>query len=183
MNGGYRNTLFVTGEDGSAKPELKHPSQELALEICEKHNVPLHPDFTYLWHDITTNDFIRLAEFIEEHGSLDEKLSVLSLPRKLSADSGIKILLENMLVLHKVSNDIILILQPLPLLRCLGIGTDLHRNWTDIDAETGLDAVNKVSGLLVRARAPSRIGARMGRPEKIRSKNDVACTTCIVPYR
>jgi DNA polymerase II large subunit len=87
---------FATGEDGSAKPELKHPSQELALEICEKHNVPLHPDFTYLWHDITTNDFVRLAEFIEEHGSLDEKLSVLSLPRKLSADSGIKILLENM---------------------------------------------------------------------------------------
>ncbi|MGB3907358.1 MAG: DNA polymerase II large subunit [Methanomethylovorans sp.] len=157
---------LATGEDGLAKPELKHPSQELALEICRKHSVPLHPDFTYLWHDITTKDFIRLAEFIEEHGSLDEKHSVLSLPRELSADTGIKTLLENMLVLHKVSDDTITVLQPLPLLRCLGIGNNLQRDWTDIDAESGLDAVNKVSGLLVRARAPSRIGARMGRPEK-----------------
>ena len=157
---------LASGEDGSVKSELKHPSQELALEICEKYSLPLHPDFTYLWHDITANEFIRIAEFIEEHASLDKACSTLSLPLKASVDKGIKTLLENMLVLHKVSDDNILISQPFLLLRCLGIGTDLHRKWTTLDAETGLDAVNKVSGLIVRARAPSRIGARMGRPEK-----------------
>jgi DNA polymerase II large subunit len=32
--------------------------------------------------------------------------------------------------------------------------------------ETTLEAINRICGLVVRARAPSRIGARMGRPEK-----------------
>ncbi|MBC7086488.1 MAG: DNA polymerase II large subunit [Methanomethylovorans sp.] len=157
---------LATGEDGLSKPELRHPSQELALDLCIKHRLPLHPDFTYLWHDITADDFVRLAHFVEAQGSLDKTCSMLSLPLRSSIDSGIKFLLENMLVLHRIIEDNILISQPLPFIKCLGIDTNLKRTWTSVEANSGLDAVNKVSGLLVRARAPTRIGARMGRPEK-----------------
>lgn len=144
--------------------KLLHPTADTALELCEKHHIPLHPDFTYLWHDISTTNFIELALFIQNHGKYIE--NQLSLPLKEAKDTGIKILLENLLVLHNIVDNHIIIRQPMPFLACMGLNAQLERNWEKIEVTNGLDAVNKVSGLIVRARAPSRIGARMGRPEK-----------------
>ena len=48
--------------------ELKNPSAALALRLAEEFNVPLHPKFTYLWHDINRNEFEALRKFVAEKG-------------------------------------------------------------------------------------------------------------------
>ncbi|MCG7853197.1 MAG: DNA polymerase II large subunit, partial [Methanosarcinaceae archaeon] len=122
--------------------------------------------FTYLWHDITMEEFEALAVFVSENGTLSSDLSLLELPYEALVSTGLKTILENLLVLHRVRDGLIVIAEPIPFIRCLGLGPDLTRTWEKIDTDGVLDAVNRLCGMTVRARAPVRIGARMGRPEK-----------------
>jgi DNA polymerase II large subunit len=145
---------------------LKDPSQELALELCEKYSVPLHPKFTNLWHDIEVGDLVSLASFISENGTLSGDQLSLQLPLEQAVEQGIKKILEDLLAFHKVKDGFISVGDPLPLIKCLGLDTGLKKNWISFNSTDALAAVNEVSGLVVRARAPMRIGARMGRPEK-----------------
>ena len=151
-----------------SRDELKNLSQELALELCEKYNVPLHPAHTHLWHDISVEEYENLASFVSENGVISEDSKMLELPLTLSTDSGIKRILEHLLVLHRLNEEKIIIETPLPFIRCLGLDTDLKKKWTALPEELTetVPVVNELSGLIVRERAPIRIGARMGRPEK-----------------
>jgi DNA polymerase II large subunit len=158
-----------------ADTDLKDPDQELALELCDRYGVPLHPKFTYLWHDISIEDFRTLSEHISLHGRVDDR--VLLIPY----DSGVKRILETILLPHRVVDggitpvknstsrasapEALAIPDPLPLMRCVGTGT-IGSGWQDFEEQNVLDAIFKISGIRVRPRAPTRIGARMGRPEK-----------------
>ncbi len=156
----------IAPEDKIDISVLRDPSQELALDICKKYSVPLHPKFTYLWHDIRIEELEALSSFVSENGSVDDGVSCLTLPYKLAVEKEIKTILENLLVLHRVENDKISIKDPLPFIRCLGLDDSLNRTWDCLPSDDILEAVCGISSLIVRARAPMRIGARMGRPEK-----------------
>ncbi|WP_406661158.1 DNA polymerase II large subunit [Methanolobus sp. ZRKC3] len=155
----------LAGNDADIS-ELKDLSQELALELCEQYNAPLHPKYTYLWHDIEAGDFVSLASFVSENGLLSSDSVTLTLPFEQSVDCGIKKTLEDLLVLHRIIDGTISIENPMPLIKCLGLDVGLKKTWSSFESDDALSAVNEVSGLIVRARAPMRIGARMGRPEK-----------------
>lgn len=146
--------------------ELKDPSAALALKLAEEYNVPLHPKFTYLWHDINRSEFEALREFVAEKGSFSIESGILGLPLKACLERGIKFVLEKLLVLHRVKTETILIEEALPFILCLGLDCHLKENARMPDTENMVDAAALLSGLKVFPRAPSRIGARMGRPEK-----------------
>lgn len=146
--------------------DLTNISQRKAIELCQEHDVPLHPSLTYLWHDLEIEEFIRLADCIAENGEISDNRESLYLPLRKSSDEGIKTILEKLLVQHKIEDGRICINEPLPLIHCLGLAENLTKKWETIGEKDVLDAVNKLSGWTVRARAPIRIGARMGRPEK-----------------
>ena len=146
--------------------ELKDPSAALALRLAEEYNVPLHPKFTYLWHDINRSEFEALREFVAEKGSFSIESGILGLPLKACLERGIKFVLEKLLVLHRVKTETILIEEALPFILCLGLGCHLKEKARMPDTENMVDAAALLSGFKVYPRAPSRIGARMGRPEK-----------------
>lgn len=169
----------------SETAQLKHLSEEQALFIAAA-GIPLHPDYNYLWHDLYLEELDLLAAFTAENGRLisfaepesaEEKL-YLSLPYEKSVESGIKTLLENILILHRVrtvgDEKSLLISPPAHILTCLGLktaGDSIQKTWTVPELksegiEMTVDAVSRISGITVKARAPSRIGGRMGRPEK-----------------
>ncbi len=138
--------------------DLRNPDQKTALSLSDTFKVPLHPKYTYLWHDIAPEDFTALAEYIQKNGKMTEKL-------QFPLDDKIKAILETLLVPHIVREKQICIEEPLPLVRCLGLGPDLKKTWTS--PEKGIiETVSEVSGITIRRRAPIRIGGRMGRPEK-----------------
>jgi DNA polymerase II large subunit len=138
--------------------ELKNPDQKTALSLSDTYNVPLHPKYTYLWHDINLEDYSTLAEYLQNNGKFAEAIS-------FPFDEKIKTILETLLVHHTISEKQIIIEEPLPLMRCLGLGEDKKKNWT-VQEPGIMDTVSKVSGITIRSRAPIRIGGRMGRPEK-----------------
>lgn len=146
--------------------ELQNPSRELALRLCRDFKVPLHPKFTYLWHDLSLEELASLRKFVAEHGNYSEPEGVLALPLEASKAGGIKELLEKLLVLHRVREGRILIGDALPFVLCLGLDSKLSIKVPVPEVGDVVEAVNLLSGLKVYPRAPSRIGARMGRPEK-----------------
>ena len=142
----------------SIKGDLKNPGQGEALSLSDKFKVPLHPKYTYLWHDISIEEFSQLSEYIHKNGTYSDRLS-------FALDEKIKNILEVLLVPHIVREKKVVIEEPLPLMRCLGLDTTLKKT-SIIMGSNILDTVSKTSGITIRARAPIRIGARMGRPEK-----------------
>lgn len=174
----------------AAVDKLKHISEEDAL-LYASHGIPLHPDFNYLWHDLYIEEFEKLSVFTAENGRIikyaDTKngeageaaeTEYLALPYDAAAEAGVKTLFENILILHlvRVINDekMILIAPYRHLLKSFGLTEEngrIRKSW-DLEilkadgVTTVVDAVCRVSGMTVKPRAPSRIGARMGRPEK-----------------
>ncbi|MDW7989199.1 MAG: DNA polymerase II large subunit [Archaeoglobaceae archaeon] len=147
-----------------SKIEAENPSEDEALKFCDEFGVPLHPKWTYLWHDITVEEFCYLRDFISQNGKIEGQMRFLVLPR----DSRVKEILEKLLVEHKVREEIVIEKWKV-LVRCLGLDSKLKKVG-EIRGEKVLEIINNVSGLLVREKAPSRIGARMGRPEKAKER-------------
>lgn len=121
-----------------------------ALELSLNHDFPLHPEYTYLWHDINPTQYAALKEALDQKQQEDNKT-------KLTKE--IKIVLEELLVPHTtdeehiyIDTNIVTILE-----HCVS------NNPIDDDV---LGQVNNTAPFDVRARSPTRIGTRMGRPEK-----------------
>jgi len=159
--------LLKAGGDPSGKGSI---DGEEAIILSRKYGVPLHPAHTHLWHDLSIEDYELLREVAASKGILESGRLILPLEAKES--------LETLLVLHKLRDGRIIIEDPLPFLLCLGIegedGSLKKRTEVGGDEQSGGDQaedstlarVNRFTGIVVRARAPTRIGARMGRPEK-----------------
>ena len=88
--------------------------------------------------------------------------------------NGNKRTLETLGALHTVRDGTINIDKRygLPFLECLGlsISDDSIVSISEFDGETSLEAVSSALGIEVRARAITRIGMRMGRPEKAKDR-------------
>jgi DNA polymerase II large subunit len=158
----WAEELLKAGGNPAGKEKIG--GQE-AIALSREYGVPLHPAHTYLWHDLSMQEFESLISLAFSEGLLESGKLLLPMPAKES--------LETLLVLHKVRVGKIVIEDPLPLLLCLGLepdGTGLKKCSVQTAEDRkecfALGAVNELSGLVVRARAPTRIGARMGRPEK-----------------
>ncbi len=151
--------------------DLDDPTAKNALEWATEYETPLHPKYTYLWHDVSVRDLRALVEAIVEgevtgHGDLLILENIEPVRRTL----------EELLVSHSATPDSLRIPDFRPLLRSLGIDDALQCSWTvedlsvtarEYDGGTNaIRAVNEVAPFEVRERAPTRVGCRMGRPEK-----------------
>ena len=171
-------------EAGGDPSGLEAPSGEEAIEISRRWGVPLHPAHTHLWHDLSPEGYLRLRDTVSSAAEMRD--GSLLLPPSVKEE------LEALLVLHKVRDGRIIVTGPVPFLLCLGIdseGLGLRKipgelGWSVVEQSVGcsagggiegggattprtaLDLVNQVAGITVMARAPTRIGSRMGRPEK-----------------
>jgi DNA polymerase II large subunit len=157
MPGAYSHEWWLreleeVSKEEAAKWRLKIPNQAEAIELASRFTVPLHPAYTYLWRDITEEDEAYLGDCICEKGALKEK--TLFVPND---DGGrVKAILEDLLVPHQIERGSLAIEESDALLRSLGISADLRR-----DESLRIKTRNK---------APTRIGIRMGRPEKSKER-------------
>ncbi|MBW3582887.1 MAG: DNA polymerase II large subunit [Euryarchaeota archaeon] len=168
----------------------------VAYQVAEATGLPLAPSQTLLWHDLSVDEVRRLSDHITSRlsevrvvtpsppRSIDDMpeevpdAPVVSLP----ADPELKKLLEKICLLHRDLGDHYEVTRAgHTLLRSLGLGLDdagqgieterralfdtLDVSTLD-DAYPSVDLVSRLSGVLQHPKAPFRIGARMGRPEK-----------------
>ena len=141
-----------------------------AFYLSEKYDVPLHPNFNLFWHDLEKEDFVTLSQYVKEQGKIiNDKELKLALPE----DKTIKRILIELGALHLINDECyVLDTYSYPVIRCCGLDVK-DKNIVKTERNNLLDSnddiitiVSKLSGITIRARAPFRIGTRMGRPEK-----------------
>ncbi len=184
---------------GASEEDIRRAGEsgESAIEVSEKYGVPLHPDYNLFWHDLKREDVIFLSEYVEKNGVWEEKGNYTDRLGKsvdgpflvLPSDEKVKDLLVTLGCWHLEREDKIAVFHySYPLVRCLGLDVDDRaaekggrgRRITrrkdgksgDLTAETktALELVSHLAGFPVRPKAPTRIGARMGRPEKAKER-------------
>ncbi|USZ66801.1 DNA polymerase II large subunit [Halorussus salilacus] len=159
----------------SPRVDLEDPGVEETIEWATEYDCPLHPKYTYLWHDIPVEGFEALADAVAAGETEDGDLLVEN------ADA-VRDPLEKLLVRHSQSDDRIRIPEWRPLALSLGLTEDREKTWDDLlesarewgedePGDNAVKAVNEVAPFEVRERAPTRIGNRMGRPEKSESRD------------
>lgn len=142
-----------------------------AFELSEKYDVPLHPEYTYFYHDVTKEDINRLRSYLHQNlGEWDVDdggLASLNLENGLTMDiAPEKRILEVIGVPHTVKNGKLIIGKEdaYALLNTLRKPLDLD------DESSTLEALNTVSPVKLMAKAPTYIGGRVGRPEKSKER-------------
>lgn len=151
---------------GELPQDWEHPTFERAIEMSEKTNVPLHPDFNLYWYDVPVEKLIELRNHLIANGSFSE---TLDLPKEPVS----KRTLEDLGALHTVKDGIVHIDRyAKPLMRGLGLGVENGKivSVKEPKGEKPLEYVSDAYGFEVRARAVTRIGTRMGRPEKAKDR-------------
>jgi len=180
--------------------DLAAPSPAEALEWARAYDAPLHPAWTYLWHDVSVDAIETLAgvvadaEIVTADGAPGQRTDDpprggdrravrgsdtddtgtdrLVIPRR----DGVAETLETLLVEHRRREDHLLVPDWRPLALTLGFDDRLAQV-TPVgaigqtargydDGENAIRAVNDLAPFSLRERAPTRVGARMGRPEK-----------------
>jgi len=160
-----------TGEDVDFSKEIDDPynvSAERALEISKKHNIPLHPRYTYHYKDLKQREMMELWKWLEEHGNYSEyktfkgeKTLYLTVE-----NTDKKRLLEKICVPHKKEGGTIKIKHGEILTETLGLNKGKDIKKLTRESENTIELVNKLSGFPVYKKAPIYVGTRMGRPEK-----------------
>ncbi|MCU4925898.1 DNA polymerase II large subunit [Halobacteria archaeon AArc-dxtr1] len=200
--------------------DLEHPDADRVLEWARKYDAPLHPTYTYLWHDLSVGDFCALADAVAdgwiEGADFDAAADVGDGTLVLEYAADTRSALETIVIEHRQRPDDgrLEIDDWRPFVRTLGCeirqtATDgaseagppdapaggralgesdvkLVRTWDDDDlsqrahnwshegeepGDNAIEAVNEVAPFAVRERAPTRVGNRMGRPEKSESRD------------
>jgi DNA polymerase II large subunit len=157
--------LRAAGVDlGSVTAEV---SYDEAVATSRAHGVSLHPRWLLFWHDLTSGEIRALSEFVERTGRwVDGQL-------ELPADPSWRETLCRLGFLFYPVEPDRLRGEPVPsaaLVGGLGLSTDgsqlVRRVSLDPVETNALSYVSRLAGVPVMARGPSRIGGRVGRPEK-----------------
>jgi len=153
---------------GDLPDDWQDPTYARAKEMCATMGVPLHPKFNLFWSDWELERLQALRQHIIETGQFDGRtLTVANVHEH-------KRMLEDLCALHTVEGDRLRICEKYsePVLDALGIDHSGERlaPGRDLAGATVLEAVSAAAGYEIRARAMTRVGTRMGRPEKAKER-------------
>ncbi len=149
------------------QPLRQIPTADEAVSIARGLAVPLHPEYTYSWTNISVKELqelrLRLLTFQVDRES--EKIVRMTGAR----DERTKKTLECLFLPHKVAGDhLVLESSEASILSvCLGLDSPSVTVETNLSV---LEVLKCLSGITVRAKSPTTVGARMGRPEKAKRR-------------
>ncbi|HLF06484.1 MAG TPA: DNA polymerase II large subunit, partial [Thermoplasmata archaeon] len=152
-----------------------------AVELARL-GTPLHPKFTYVWHDLDAKRIIALRDRILSNARIDGGNLILE------DGDGAKRALVDLCVAHR-GNQTLRIAEPWALLAQLGLESrdrriSETRRAPPASLSSGpMDLVRALSLLDIRERAPTRIGTRMGRPEKAKERRMKPPVNLLFPLR
>ena len=169
FNGDLREaSLKVAIPQNSLKKYLDHPFENRpnikeAIRISQVLKIPLHPDYTYFWTCISSSDIQRLRDWLLSSEIDRLNGEVVKIIGRL--DQGIKWILEEICLPHKVLEGKILIDGDDAYSLSFTLGIDYPEKRIDKELST-LENLKRLCGVEIRDKAPTFIGARVGRPEK-----------------
>ena len=146
-----------------------------AFEFMRENQVPLHPDYNVFWHDISVEEARELRDEIMKKGKYED--GVL----RIRNSESVKRCLLSLGALHTMEKGkIVLTHYACPLIRCLGLDESLQKV-SDPETDNIMDWVSENAGGTVKPRSPTRIGTRMGRPEKAKERTMKPAVNALYP--
>ncbi|MDO8554009.1 MAG: DNA polymerase II large subunit [Candidatus Micrarchaeota archaeon] len=166
---------FVKELESKGVQQINLSTAKDAFEFSRKYEVPLLPLFTYNWGDLKKEELGKLADWLckvnlqlNENGELQEA-TIDNAPEKSY--------LENLLVEHKLADGKVILESDnaYAVLNTLGL---LNQTIISMDKFTAafskynsvFEILKECSGIEIKNKCPSYIGARMGRPEKAKER-------------
>ncbi|MGA9387534.1 MAG: DNA polymerase II large subunit [Candidatus Bathyarchaeia archaeon] len=175
FNGSLENVAeAVKIHSGRLKDFLKDPfthkpTVEEAIALSLALHVSLHPRFTFFWSGLTSVEELQMLR----KWLLDSKLQrsegiVLQVTGNF--DTSVKQAMEVLCMPHRVSDGKIIIEgeEAHAFAFCLGCNRVGPADFSS--SKSILDALSLISGVQLREKAPTFVGARMGRPEKAKRR-------------
>jgi DNA polymerase II large subunit len=147
----------------------KKPTVKEAMSISLHIGVPLHPSSTFFWSNLpSVQDVEMLQKWLSESEVSLENDIVNKIVGALEPE--VTKALRKLFAPHRVieGNVVLEGEDACAFAFCLGYGTS--RKLNDSQAGSVLKAVSLLSGVEVRDKAPTFVGARMGRPEKAKRR-------------
>jgi len=149
-------------------PFSNKPNCEEAITLSLKARLPLHPAFTFFWSNLDNAGELELFKKWLSSSEVELKGDLVC---KITGDvvDDVKEALEKIGLPHKVLDGKIVIENDdaCAFAFCLGYKS---KDIAFSSNETVLEALRKLSGVTVREKAPTFVGARMGRPEKAKRR-------------
>jgi len=153
-------------------------NSKMAFEISKKYNVPLHPKYTYFYHDVTQQDINKLITLLHENININDidinqenGNTIQENNNNFYTGLRIKIgpekrILEVLGVPHQVKDGNMIIAHD----HVYSLLKTLNKPLTVSNDSTTLKSINNISSVKIMAKAPVYLGSRVGRPEKTKER-------------
>ncbi|MEM3640715.1 MAG: DNA polymerase II large subunit, partial [Candidatus Bathyarchaeia archaeon] len=149
-------------------PFANKPNVKEAITLSLALRIPLHPSFTFFWAHLASIEELEILRKWLFHSLIEFEDSFV---RKIVGDTekNVKKMLEKICLPHKISDGKVVIEndEAHAFAFCLGYNSQ-HTNISL--SKNVLEAITLLSGLVVKEKAPTLVGARMGRPEKAKRR-------------
>lgn len=148
-----------------SSPFEDKPDSKEAVTLAKNLNIPLHPQYTYFWSNITTQQLLKLRQWLR-HAHAQRRDAY-----RLSAKSDIlmKRILESLCIPHRVSENQIILDKDEAFILTTCLSLDSKRECNKFHTSP-LETIKDLCGITLRPKAPTTVGARMGRPEKAKRR-------------
>ena len=162
--------------------DKKNVDVDEAIRLCNEKKVPLHPRYTFHWKDISKPQFNHLIEWLKT-GSIKNEKIVVPYTYDVSLeilDTDPKRTLELLGVPHDVATNEYIVIEgdwAKALLFTLGTNLDKYEE----NDKSVLETVSGLSGVKIRDKSGTFIGARMGRPEKAKMRKMAGSPQILFP--
>jgi DNA polymerase II large subunit len=155
------------------KRMLEDPFGKIAAKegfcLSQKLKIPLHPRFTFFWSNLfSTQDVVLLKDWL----SKSELTFDGGFPVGVSGvfDLDASRILRKIYAPHRVSEGRIILEGEDACALAFSLGYGTANSVDGVSSEAVLKMVSCLSGIEIRDKAPSFVGARMGRPEKAKQR-------------
>jgi len=150
-------------------PFVYKPSLKEAITLSSLLGIPFHPSYTFFWSHLQSLDNLKALKKWFDNAKISWDNDVV---RKIVGDfiPEIKEILETICLLHKVVDGKIVIEDDNAGALAFSLG---HKRVENVDLSSTssvLEAISALSGVEIKEKAPTLVGARMGRPEKAKRR-------------
>lgn len=153
-------------------PIVNIPSPEKSILISQKLDIPLHPEYTYFWNAISSEDLLKMLAYLKK---MDMKSEEGILKKVILPVAEEKRLLELIGLPHLCVNNEFVIIErryALGLLAALSLDKNTPEEvMSKVDVKRPImEVIGNLAQIKIRDRSGTFVGARMGRPEKAKMR-------------
>ena len=150
-------------------PFDQKPNAKEAISLSLQLTVPLHPNFTFFWSNLSSIQEVELLQkwLSEAEVTLEDGVACKIVG---AMEQGVAQALRKIFAPHNLVDDKIILEgeEASAFVFCLGNGANRLVDANQV--ESVISAISSLAGVEVKDKAPTFVGARMGRPEKAKRR-------------